>query len=151
MIAGEVVANTISGRTVTLTAGQLVSVNSQGNPSTVTQVADPIVNFADLGPALTNLSYADALDAFAAVTGGVSTGATGSGGGGGGGGGGGSITAAPLGGGGGGIGVLPTVTFVPTTPTTFPIGSPPAPEHPHERALRCSAKRHGKAVKRLCF
>ena len=32
VLSGEVVANTISGRTVTLTAGQLVSVDSQGNP-----------------------------------------------------------------------------------------------------------------------
>jgi hypothetical protein len=122
VLSGVVVVNTISGATVTLTAGQLVSVDSQGHPSTVTLVADPIVNFADLGPPLTNTSYADALDAFTAVTGGVDTGATGSGGGGGGGGGGGSITASPLGGGGGGGGAIPSIsTVVVHTPTNTPF------------------------------
>jgi FecR protein len=97
--SGEVVLTTNSGQVVTLTAGQQVSVNAQGVPSTPTQSSQPIANFADLGPPITNVSYADALDAFSAVTGGVSTGATGAGGGGGGGGGGGvtSAVASPSG------------------------------------------------------
>jgi len=123
VISGAVVANTISGRSVTLTAGELVSVDSQGNPSPITRVVDPIVNFADLGPALTNLSYADALDAFSAVAGDVSIGATDVVGGGGGG------SDAPLGGGGGGGGIVvpPTVPSATPPPTTFGTFGPPTP------------------------
>src|SRR5580698_7054263 len=95
VISGEIVVTTNSGQVVTLTAGQVVSVNAQGVPTTPTLDSTPIANFADLGPPITNVSYADALDAFTAVTGGVSTGATGAGGGGGGGGGG-SVTSASV-------------------------------------------------------
>ena len=80
VISGVVVVTTNSGQVVTLTAGQVLSVNAQGVPSTPTLNSQPIANFADLGPPITNVSYADALDAFSAVTGGVSTGATGAGG-----------------------------------------------------------------------
>jgi hypothetical protein len=127
VLSGEVVITTISGQVVTLMAGQLVSVNAQGVPSAVTQAANPIVNFADLGPAITNVSYADALDAFTAVTGGVSTGAAGPGGGGGGGGGaggggGGVGGVGSAGGGGGGGGITPNLrTVVVTTPTATPF------------------------------
>jgi hypothetical protein len=95
VVSGEIVVTTNSGQVVTLDAGQVVSVNAQGVPSTPTLDSTPIANFADLGPPITNVSYADALDAFTAVTGGVSTGATGAGGGGGGGGGG-SVTSASV-------------------------------------------------------
>jgi len=85
--SGEIVVTTNSGQVIPLAAGQALSVSAQGVPSTPTLNSTPIANFADLGPAITNVSYADALNAFAAVMGGVSTGATGAGGGGGGGGG----------------------------------------------------------------
>jgi hypothetical protein len=120
VISGVVVVTTISGQVITLTAGQLLSVNAQGVPSGPTQASDPIVNFADLGPPITNTSFADALNAFAAVTGGVSTGATGAGGGGGGGGGVGG-TGATGGGGGGGGSVVPNLSTVVTTTTTNPF------------------------------
>ena len=90
--SGEIVVTTNSGQVVPLAAGEALSVSAQGVPSTPTLNSTPIANFADLGPAITNVSYADALDAFTAVTGGVSTGAAGAGGGGGGGGGGGVTT-----------------------------------------------------------
>jgi hypothetical protein len=116
VISGEVVVTTISGQVITLTAGEVLSVSSTGQATGPTQDSQPLVNFADLGPPITNTSYADALDAFTAVTGGVSTGATGAGGGGGGGGGG-SVTPAATGGGGGG-GTTPNfTTAVVTTPT----------------------------------
>jgi hypothetical protein len=120
VLSGVVIVTTISGQVITLSAGQLLSVSAQGVPSGPTQAADPIVNFADLGPAITNTSFADALNAFSAVTGGVSTGATGAGGGGGGGGGVGS-TGAPGGGGGGGGSVVPNLTTVVTTTTSNPF------------------------------
>ena len=96
MLSGVVMVTTISGKVVTLAAGDVLSVTSTGDTQGPTQDSQPIVNFADLGPPITNISYADALDAFTAVTGGVSTGATGAGGGGGGGGGG-SVTPERLG------------------------------------------------------
>jgi hypothetical protein len=116
VISGVVVVTTISGQVVTVTAGEVVSVSSTGDVQGPTQDSQPIVNFADLGPPITNVSYADALDAFTAVTGGVSTGATGTGGGGGGGGGG-SITAAATGGGGGGS-TTPNLSTVVVTSTS---------------------------------
>jgi hypothetical protein len=119
VISGVVIVTTISGQVITLTAGQLLSVNAQGVPSGPTQASDPIVNFADLGPAITNSSFADALDAFSAVTGGVSTGAAGGGGGGGGGGGVGGTGSS--GGGGGGGSVVPNLTTVVTTTTSNPF------------------------------
>jgi uncharacterized membrane protein YgcG len=119
VISGVVIVTTISGQVITLTAGELLSVNALGVPSGPTQASDPIVNFADLGPPITNTSFADALNAFSAVTGGVSTGATGAGGGGGGGGVGG--TGSTGGGGGGGGSVVPNLTTVVTTTTTNPF------------------------------
>ena len=101
----------------------MLSVDSQGNTQGPTPTSQPLVNFADLGPALTNLSFADALDAFSAVTGNMGLGATGPGGGagggaGGGGGGIGGATVEAFGGGGvGGGGAPPNLgTFVVTTP-----------------------------------
>jgi hypothetical protein len=116
VISGVVIVTTISGKVVTLSAGDVLSVTSAGDTQGPTQDSTPIVNFADLGPPLTNISYADALDAFTAVTGGISTGATGAGGGGGGGGGG-SVTPGATGGGGGGGGAPNLTTAVVTTPT----------------------------------
>jgi hypothetical protein len=120
--SGSVVVTTISGQQVTLTAGEVLTVDSTGTPHGPTQNSQPIVNFADLGPPVTNLSFADALDAFSAVTGNVGTGTAGGvggGGGGAGGGGGGSVTAFSGGGGGSG-GTTPNLsTFVFTTPSNF--------------------------------
>jgi FecR protein len=120
VISGVVVVTTISGQVVTLTAGEVLSVSSTGEATGPTQDSQPLVNFADLGPPLTNVSYADALDAFTAVTGGVGTGATGAGGGGGGGGGG-SITAAATGGGGGGSSTPNLNTVVVTSTSNNPF------------------------------
>ena len=116
VISGVVIVTTISGKVVTLAAGDVLSVTSTGDTQGPTQDSQPIVNFADLGPPITNVSYADALDAFTAVTGGVSTGATGAGGGGGGGGGG-SVTPGATGGGGGGGSIPNLTTAIVTTPT----------------------------------
>ncbi len=120
VISGVVIVTTISGQVITLTAGQLLSVSTTGVPSGPTQASDPIVNFADLGPPITNTSFADALNAFSAVTGGQGTGATGAGGGGGGGGGGVGGTGSTGGGGGGGS-VVPNLTTVVTTTTSNPF------------------------------
>jgi hypothetical protein len=109
VLSGVVVVTTISGQVVTLTAGEVLSVSSTGEATGPTQDSQPLVNFADLGPPITNVSYADALDAFSAVTGGVGTGATGAGGGGGGGGGVGGPGSSGGGGGGGGS-VTPNFT-----------------------------------------
>jgi hypothetical protein len=117
VISGVVIVTTISGKVVTLSAGDVLSVTSAGDTQGPTQDSTPIVNFADLGPPITNVSYADALDAFTAVTGGVSTGATGAGGGGGGGGGVGGVGSAGGGGGGGGSITPNLTTVVVTTPT----------------------------------
>jgi hypothetical protein len=117
VLSGVVVVTTISGQVVTLSAGDVLSVSSTGQATGPTQDSQPLVNFADLGPPITNVSYADALDAFSAVTGGVSTGATGAGGGGGGGGGGGPVTPGATGGGGGGSTTPNFTTAVVTTPT----------------------------------
>ena len=116
VISGVVVVTTISGKVVTLAAGDVLSVSTTGDTQGPTQDSQPIVNFADLGPPITNISYADALDAFTAVTGGISTGATGAGGGGGGGGGG-PVTPSVTGGGGGGSSTPNLTTAVVTTPT----------------------------------
>jgi FecR protein len=117
VISGVVIVTTISGQVITMTAGEVLSVSSTGQATGPTQDSQPLVNFADLGPPITNTSYADALDAFTAVTGGVSTGATGAGGGGGGGGGVGGVGAAGGGGGGGGSITPNLTTVVVTTPT----------------------------------
>ena len=116
VISGVVVVTTISGKVVTLAAGDVLSVSTTGDTQGPTQDSQPIVNFADLGPPITNISYADALDAFTAVTGGISTGATGAGGGGGGGGGG-PVTPSVTGGGGGGSSTPNLTTAIVTTPT----------------------------------
>ena len=115
--SGELVVTTISGKVVTLSSpNTMLSVDSQGNTQGPTPMSQPLVNFADLGPPLTNLSFADALDAFSAVTGNMGLGATSPGGGEGGGGGGvGGATVTAFGGGGGGA--TPNLgTFVVTTP-----------------------------------
>jgi hypothetical protein len=116
VLSGEVVVTTISGQVVTVMAGYMLQVTSSGDTIGPIQDTTPLVDFADLGPPLTNLSYADALDAFTAVTGGVDTGATGAGGGGGGGGGG-PVTPGATGGGGGGSITPNFTTAVVTTPT----------------------------------
>jgi hypothetical protein len=116
VISGVVIVTTISGQVVTLTAGEVLSVSSTGQATGPTQDSQPLVNFADLGPPITNTSYADALDAFSAVTGGVGTGATGGGGGGGGGGGVGGVGSA--GGGGGSGSTTPDLRTVVVTSTS---------------------------------
>jgi hypothetical protein len=97
----------------------VLSVDSHGNTQGPTPSTQSLANFADLGPPVTNVSFADALDAYTAVTGGTGLGATTNGGGDGGGGGGvGSVTAltggsslsAATNGGGGGSGGLGSVT-----------------------------------------
>jgi hypothetical protein len=119
LISGELTVTTSSGQVVTMsTPNTVLTVDSQGNTQGPTAANQPIVDFADLGPPVTNLSFADALDAFSAVTGNTATGATGGAGGvgGGGGGTGTSVTAFS----GGSLGGTPSLnTFVITTPTNF--------------------------------
>jgi hypothetical protein len=74
------------------TPSTVLSVDSHGNTQGPTPSTQSLANFADLGPPVTNVSFADALDAYIAVTGGTGLGATTNGGGGGGGGGVGSVT-----------------------------------------------------------
>ena len=94
--SGEVIVTTISGNVVPMNVPQTVlTVDSQGNTQGPTPVSQPLVNFADLGPPVTNTALSDALAAFAAVTGDTTIGAAGGGGGGG---------ETGTGGGGGGIG-----------------------------------------------
>jgi hypothetical protein len=77
LLSGEVVVTTVSGNVVTMsTPSTVLSVDSQGNTQGPTPTDSPLVDFADLGPPVTNLSFADALDAFSAVTGDVGTGST---------------------------------------------------------------------------
>jgi hypothetical protein len=119
LLSGALTVTTVSGQTITMsTAGEIITVSSTGNVSYPPPSNQPFVNFADLGPPTTNITVADALSAFDAVTGGVGLGAA-AGGGGGGGGGGGSVTA--FGGGGGGSGGTPETlsTFDINTPTNF--------------------------------
>jgi hypothetical protein len=120
LLKGEVVVTTISGKVVTMsTPSTVLSVDSHGNTQGPTPSTQSLANFADLGPPVTNVSFADALDAYTAVTGGTGLGATTNGGGDGGGGGGvGSVTAltggsslsAATNGGGGGSGGVGSVT-----------------------------------------
>jgi hypothetical protein len=125
LISGALQVTTSSGKVVDLSVpapGQYmnVSIDSQGNAQGPTPASQPLVNFAELGPPVTNLSFADALAAFSAVTGDVGTASTGGGGGGGAGGGGGSVAAFGGGFSGGGGGATPNFnTFVLTTPTNF--------------------------------
>ena len=94
--SGEVIVTTISGNVVPMNVPQTVlTVDSQGNTQGPTPVSQPLVNFADLGPPMTNTALSDAAAAFAAVTGDTTIGAAGGGGGGG---------ETGTGGGGGGIG-----------------------------------------------
>jgi hypothetical protein len=94
--SGAVLVTTISGKVVPMNIPQTVlTVDSQGNTQGPTPVSQPLVNFADLGPPVTNTALSDALAAFAAVTGDTTIGAAGGGGGGG---------ETGTGGGGGGIG-----------------------------------------------
>jgi hypothetical protein len=84
---GQVIVTTISNKRATLdTPSTVLSVDSQGNIHGPTPMSQPLMNFADLGAPVTNLAFADAQNAFAAVTGSTSIGATGGAGGGGGGG-----------------------------------------------------------------
>jgi len=125
VVSGEVTLTLANGQQVTVTAGNTLSVSSSGdvtvNPTTASQQS----TFADLGTPTTNVTLADALSAFSAVTGtgaaagGVGGGGGAGGGGGGTGGGGGSITGygATGGFGGGGGGFTPNFsTFVVNTP-----------------------------------
>ena len=83
---GEVIVTTISHQVVDLNIpGSVLLIDSYGNTQPQPPTNDPIVNFADLGPPVTNTQLADALSSFSAVTGNSSIGATGGGGGGGGG------------------------------------------------------------------
>jgi hypothetical protein len=96
LVTGGLVVTSISGVVTTLSTPSTISVDSQGNTQTLPATNQPLVNFADMGPALTNLSFADALDSFTAVTGNQNTtGANSVGGGGGGAGGGGGGTSNP--------------------------------------------------------
>ena len=80
--SGEVIVTTISGNVVPMNVPQTVlTVDSQGNTQGPTPVSQPLVNFADLGPPVTNTALSDALAAFAAVTGDTTIGAAGGGGG----------------------------------------------------------------------
>lgn len=80
--SGEVIVTTISNRVVPLTVpGSVLLVDAYGNTQDEPPTHQPLVNFADLGPPVTNTQLADALDAFSAVTGNSSLGAAGGGGG----------------------------------------------------------------------
>jgi hypothetical protein len=120
LLSGSLTVTTVSGQTITMsTAGEIVMVASNGDVTYPPATTQPIVDVADLGQPTTNITVADALAAFGAVTGGVGTGATGAGGGGGGGGGGGSVQAF-TGGGGGGTGTAGGgSSFQFNTPTNF--------------------------------
>ena len=76
--SGEVIVTTISNQVVSLnTPGQILLVDSYGNTQSPPPTNQPIINFADLGPPVTNTQLADALSAFSAVTGNTSIGAAG--------------------------------------------------------------------------
>ena len=76
LVSGELSITTSSGKVIDLTIpGTVVTINSQGDAEGPTPTSTPIVNFADLG-SLPNLTVADALSAFQAVTGDVSIAAT---------------------------------------------------------------------------
>ena len=80
--AGEVIVTTISGNVVPMNVPRTVlTIDSQGNTQGPTPVSQPLVNFADLGPPVTNTALSDAAAAFAAVTGDTTIGAAGGGGG----------------------------------------------------------------------
>jgi hypothetical protein len=123
LLSGSLTVTTVSGQTITMsTAGEIVTVASNGDVTYPPATTQPIVDVADLGQPTTNITVADALAAFGAVTGGTGTGAsdTGGAGGGGGGGGGGSVQAFTGGGGGGGSGTAGGgSSFQFTTPTNF--------------------------------
>ena len=120
LLGGEVTVTTISGKAVTLsTANTVLSIDSQGNTQGPTGVNQPLVNFADLGKPVTNISVADALAAFSSVTGSQSTGSTGSNGGGGGGGGGEGSATTGSSGGGGALPISPSNFSVTSAPTEF--------------------------------
>jgi hypothetical protein len=117
LISGELTITTVSGQTITMNApNTVVTVSSNGTVQGPSPSNAPIVNFADLGPPTTNITVADALAAFNAVTGDQGTAAAT---GGGGGGGGGSVTAFSGGGGGGTGGNENLSTFVVNTPSNF--------------------------------
>jgi hypothetical protein len=80
--SGAVIVTTISGSVVPMNVPQTVlTIDSQGNTQGPTPVSQPLVNFADLGPPVTNTALSDAAAAFAAVTGDTTIGAAGGGGG----------------------------------------------------------------------
>lgn len=81
--SGAVIVTTISNKVVQLTIpGSVLLVDAYGNTQDEPPTHQPLVNFADLGPPVTNTQLAGALDAFSAVTGNSSVGAAGGGGGG---------------------------------------------------------------------
>jgi hypothetical protein len=73
---GGVVVTTISGLVVSLNPGSILSIDSSGSTQSTPSSNQPIVNLADLGPAVTNTATA----AFDAVTGNTGIGSTGAGG-----------------------------------------------------------------------
>jgi hypothetical protein len=129
--SGAVIVTTISGNVVPMNVPRTVlSVDSQGNTQGPTPVSQPLVNFADLGPPVTNTALSDALAAFAAVTGDTTIGAAGGGGGGESGTGGGGV-------GGGGLSVAgtlnlnnPTLTELDHFPPTVVPPTPPVSVSP---------------------
>lgn len=73
---GVVIVTTISNKVATLDIpGTILVVDSYGNVQTLPPTPQPIVEFADLGPPVTDLQFADARNAFDAVTGDVGIGA----------------------------------------------------------------------------
>jgi len=99
--SGEVIVTTISNQVVSLNVpGAVLVIDSYGNTTSQPPTNQPIVNFADLGPPVTNTQLADALSSFSAIAGDTTIGAAGGGGGGGG--------EAGTGGGGGGADPAPT-------------------------------------------
>jgi hypothetical protein len=82
--SGEVIVTTISNQVVTMNIpGSVLLIDSYGRTQNAPPTNQPIVNFADLGPPVTNTQLADALSSFSAVAGDTAIGATGGGGGGG--------------------------------------------------------------------
>jgi hypothetical protein len=87
--SGEVIVTTISNEVVSLNIpGSILLVDNYGHAQDQPPTMQPIVNFADMGPPVTNTQFADALFSFSAATANSGIGAgNGSNGGGGGGGG----------------------------------------------------------------
>lgn len=116
--SGEVIVTTISNQVVSLNVpGTVLLVDSYGNTRSQPPTNQPIVNFADLGPPVTNTQLADALSSFSAVTGNSSIGAGSNGGGGGGEGGGGE--------GGGAGGLTSPAGGIPGTTPPINVGTGP--------------------------